>query len=121
MEYKRDNHSKDNVYPFSFDLLYGTIERTNKMAEVKFGLILLHIIGVPLSVLAFIVNFNTWQGNTIFVFMSIYWVGLIFFRFRSKIRAEKKERSEQRIRDLEEKNKQLDYQERVNRLNGKTK
>jgi hypothetical protein len=68
-------------------------------------------------VFAYIPNFDSWKGNILFVIMAIYWTGMIVFNFRRRIRIEKKEKSEQRIRDLEEKHKELDMQERIYKIN----
>lgn len=119
MEYKRDMGSKDNVHPLSLDLLHSFVNRVNKMAEIKFGLALAYVIGLPLWIWAYIPNFDTWKGHILFVFMAVYWGGMIFFMFRRKIRLEKKEKSEQRLRDLQERHEELNLQERLNKIESK--
>lgn len=112
MEYKRNNNSEGTFHPLPIDLLHGVVNRTKKMAEIKFGLILAYLIGIPGGVLAFIATFNTWQSNTIFTIMSVYWIGLLVFQFRRKIRIEARERTEQKLRDIEAWHKEMDRLER---------
>jgi uncharacterized membrane protein len=87
------------------------------MAEIKFGLIIAYLIGIPGGVLAFIANFNSWQSNLIFIVMILNWVILSIYRFRQKVRVEIKEKSEQRVRDIEEEHKRLDLIERQEKRN----
>lgn len=112
MEYKRNNNSEGSFHPFPINLLHGVVNRTKKMAEIKFGLILAYIIGVPLWIFAYVPNFDSWKGNILFIIMAIYWTGMIVFNFRRKIRIEAKEKSEQRLRDIEAWHKEVDKMER---------
>lgn len=120
MEYKRNIDSKGSVPHLPIDMLHGLVNRTKKMAEIKFGLILAYIIGVPLWIFAYVPNFDSWKGNVLFIIMATYWTGMIIFNFRRKIRLEAKEKSEQRLRDIEAWHKEQDKIDRMNSNKKKT-
>jgi hypothetical protein len=101
MEYKQHNADKGIVRALPSDLLSRAIKRSNKMAEIKIGLMIAYLIGIPISVFSFIANLDTWKSTALFIMVMIYWMGMIWFGFRTKSRREKKEKMELRKQELD--------------------
>lgn len=101
MENKRNKADKGIVHALPSHLLNSSIKRTQRMAEVKIGLILAYLIGIPVSAMAFISNIDTWKSSAIFIMVVIYWMGMIWFGFRSRARKEKKEQMDLRKQELD--------------------
>lgn len=92
MERKQYFSDKDFIHPLSIDMFVLAIKRATKMAEIKLGMILAYAVGVPLWALAFISNMDSWKSGALFIMMMIYWMGMIWFGFRKKMRQETKEK-----------------------------
>lgn len=91
MERKQYFSDKDFIHPLSIDMFVLAIKRACKMAELKMGIMIAYLVGVPLWALAFITNIDSWKSGALFILMMIYWMGMIWFGFRRKRRIEKKE------------------------------
>lgn len=101
MERKQYSFNKDFIHPLSIDMFVLAIKRATKMAEIKIGIMLAYLIGVPLWLFAFIANLDSWKSAALFIMMMIYWMGMIWFGFRRKRRIEKKEEMELRKQEIE--------------------
>jgi hypothetical protein len=89
--------------------IFGTnVKRVTKMGEAKLVLWILDIIGVPIYSLAFILNIGTWRGWIMFVIGAMYGVARLFFYVW-------KNYQDAKLRDLEIKDKEFDFTEKVTR------
>ncbi len=116
MEHKQFTFNKGNISPLPFDMLSLAIKRVAKMAEIKIGLVLVYLIGVPMWTFAFITNLDSWKSAALFIVMMIYWMGVIWFKFRRSRRLERKEEMELRQQELElsEREKSIMFKDKAN-------
>jgi|SRR5688572_13174320 len=116
MERKQYITDKGTISPLSFDLLNLAIQRVKKMAEIKIGIVLAYLIGVPMWIFAFITNLDSWKSAALFIVMMIYWMGMIWFKFRRSRRLERKEEMELRQQELDlmEREHEIIFKDKVN-------
>lgn len=116
MERKQYTFDKGIISPLPTDLLNLAIQRVKKMAEIKIGLVLAYLIGVPMWVFAFITNLDSWKSAALFIVMLIYWMGMIWFKFRRSRRLERKEEMELRQQELDlmEREHEIIFKDKVN-------
>lgn len=101
MEHKQHASSGMAFYRGNIGVQLPNVKRATKMAEIKFGLVIAYLVGLPLWMFAFIENMDSWKSAALFIVMMIYWMGMIWFGFRRKSRIEKKERMDLRKQELE--------------------
>lgn len=91
---KQYSNNQGIIYGLPSDLFVLALKRVSKMAEAKFVIMLSYIVGVPLGILGIVTNMDSWKSTALFIVMMVYWMGMVYFRFRRQRRLERKEEME---------------------------
>lgn len=110
MEHQQHKSSRGTLHRIDYDYWVHTVQRVYKMAETKFAVLILNILGFPLLGYAlFIANLDPYQAAVLWILtMSFLGARLYFYIVFAK---QKKKKN-----DLELRDKEMEIMERENIL-----
>lgn len=106
--YKQSENNGLSIYTISRSLFVPYFKRLNRMAQIKWALILCDIFGIPVTLLGIASNMDNIKSTILFIIAAIY---LMLRAYYYAIR----QQQESKAREIDNWNKEQDKIDRINK------